>query len=296
MVHSSIVSNSPVIQFVQAGEHRVCYATGGNNSSNSKMGEQPRILLLHGWISSHQLYRECWARLDEMAHYCAVDLIGFGDSDKPFPKKCRYDPRWYGEQLKAFVDAIGWSKFILIAHSMGGVAATEFAVAHPQFVDKLILIDSVGIAQQPPLLGRIMQLPVVGSLLFQLLAGTRKSLRDFMVNDVWYSKSVVEDDVLNNMYRIINSPGGKEAAYAAMMRMISPNAVRAFADRFSELTAKTHLIWGDQDKLFPLDNCGRVIEKLIPDATLDIIEECGHEPPVEAPERFLQILENIIRQ
>ena len=234
--------------------------------------------------------------LTQWLTYCAVDLIGFGDSDKPSPKKCRYDPPWYGEQLKAFVDAIGWSKFILIAHSMGGIAATEFAVAHPQFVDRLILVDSAGIVQQPPLLGRILQLPVIGSLLFQLFAGTRKSLRDFMVNDVWYSKPVVEDGVLNNMYRIINSPGGKEAAYAAMMRMVSPNAVGAFANRFSELTCKTHLIWGDQDRLFPLDKCGRTIEKLIPNATLDIIEECGHEPPVEAPERFLQILEEIIRQ
>jgi pimeloyl-ACP methyl ester carboxylesterase len=296
MDHPSIVSNLPVIQFVQAGEYRVCYAMGGNNSSNNKFGEQTRILLLHGWISSHQFYRECWARLGEMAQYCAVDLIGFGDSEKPAPAKYRYDPHWYCEQLKAFVDAIGWGKFILIAHSMGGVVATEFAVAHPQFVDKLILIDSVGIAQQPPLLGRILQLPIVGSPLFQLFAGTRKSLRDFMVNDVWYSKSLVEDDVLNNMVRIINSPGGKEAAYATMMRMTSPKAVRAFANRFTELTTKTHLIWGAQDRLFPLNHCGRVIEKLIPNATLDIIDECGHEPPVEVPQRFLRILEKLISQ
>ncbi len=231
-----------------------------------------------------------------MAHYCAVDLIGFGDSDKPSPKNVPYDPRWYGEQLKAFVDAIGWDKFILIAHSMGGVAATEFAVAHPQCVDRLILIDSVGIAQSPPLLGRLLQLPVVGSLLFQSLAGTRKSLRNFLVHDVWYSRSFDEDDVLDNMQRIINSPGGKEAAYAAMMRMTSPQAVKDFTHRFSALTTKTHLIWGDKDKLLPLDNCGRVIEKLIPGATLDIIKDCGHEPPVEAPERFLQILETLVRQ
>jgi pimeloyl-ACP methyl ester carboxylesterase len=229
-----------------------------------------------------------------MAHYCAIDLLGFGDSDKPSPQKSCYNPHWYGEQLKVFVDAIGWSNFVLIAHSMGGIAATEFAVAHPQFVDRLILVDSAGIVQQPPLLGRILQLPVIGSLLFELLASTRKGLRDFMVNDVWYSKSVVEDSVLSNMYRIINSPGGKKAAYAAMMRMISPKAASTFTNRFSKLTCKTHLIWGAQDRLFPLDSCGLMLEKLIANATLDIIEECGHEPPVEAPERFLQILKKVI--
>lgn len=294
MIDLSISADSPVLQFTQAGGHRVCYVMGGHKSSSSSSREKPRLLLLHGWISSHQLYRECWAGFDEMAHYCAVDLIGFGDSDKPSPKTCRYDPAWYGEQLKAFVDAIGWSKFILIAHSMGGIVATEFAVVHPQFVDRLILVDSAGIVQQPPLLGRILQLPVIGSLLFELLASTRKSLRDFMVNDVWYSKSVVEDSVLSNMYRIINSPGGKRAAYAAMMRMVSPKTASAFTNRFSKLTCRTHLIWGAQDRLFPLDSCGRMLEKLIANVTLDIIEECGHEPPVESPERFLRILEKII--
>ncbi|MEO8270769.1 MAG: alpha/beta hydrolase [Aureliella sp.] len=294
MIAPSITANSPVVQFTQAGDHRVCFVKGGNESSSSRLRDKPRLLLLHGWISSHQLYRECWPWLDEMAHFRAVDLIGFGDSDKPSPKTCRYDPAWYGEQLKAFVDSIGWNKFILIAHSMGGIAATEFAVAHPQFVDRLILVDSAGIVQPPPLLGRILQLPVVGSFLFQLLAGTRKCLRNFMVNDVWYAKSVVEDEVLNNLHRVINSPGGKEAAYAAMMRMVSPEAARDFTNRFSELTCKTHLIWGDRDRLFPLDSCGRMLERLIPNATIDIIEECGHEPPVEAPERFLQILEKLI--
>jgi len=296
MDHSSTEPTSPIIRFIQAGEHRVCYAEGGDDVPSSMLESKPRVLLLHGWISSHRLYRKCWAGLGEMSHYCAVDLVGFGDSDKPSPKNVPYDPRWYGEQLKAFVDALGWDKFILIAHSMGGIVAAEFAVAHPQIVDRLILIDSVGIAQPPPLLGRILQLPIVGSLLFQMLAGTRKSLRDFLVNDVWYSKSVDLDAVLDDMQRIINSPGGKAAAYATMMQMTSPRAVRAFTRRFSALTAKTHLIWGDNDKLFPLDTCGLAIEKLISGATLDVIKDSGHEPPVEAPEQFLRILQKLLKQ
>ncbi len=295
MNHSAPEPNSQVIRFIQAGKHRVCYAEGGVDVPNGTLGSKPRVLLLHGWISSHHVYRECWADLGEMARYCALDLVGFGESDKPSPKDVPYDPDWYCEQLKAFVDAVDWDNFILIAHSMGGVVATEFAIAHPQLVDRLILIDSVGIPQPPPLLGRILQLPIVGSLLFRLLAGTRKSLRDFLVKDVWYSKPVVEEAVLGEMYRAINSPGGKEAAYASMMQMTSPRAVRAFTPRFSALRTKTHLIWGDHDKLFPLDACGLAIQKLIPGATLDVIKDSGHEPQVEAPDQFLRILRKIVQ-
>ncbi len=150
--------------------------------------------------------------------------------------------------------------------------------------------------QPPPLFGRILQLPIIGAFLFQLLAGTRKSLRDFLVNDVWYSKPTVEEAVLRDMQRAINSPGGKAAAYASMMRMTSPSAVRDFTHRFSELSVHAHLIWGDHDKLFPLETCGRTLQKLIRGATLDVIKDSGHEPMVEAPSQFLEILRTIVQR
>jgi pimeloyl-ACP methyl ester carboxylesterase len=291
---TSPLAGQPVTHFIQAGQHRVRYVEGGEGVGSDGR-PRPRAIILHGWIASHQLYRKCWAGFGEFLHYRAVDLVGFGDSDKPSPKEAAYDPRWYGEQVKALVDAMGWDKFILIAQSMGGVAATEFAIEHPERVEKLILIDSVGVAQPPPLLGKILQLPGIGGVLFQLLGGTRKSLRDFLVNDVWHVKSVFEESVLVDMLRIINSPGGKDAAYATLMKMTSPQAVQKFTPRFKELKVPTRLIWGEHDKLFPVEACGRTIQQLIPGATLDVIEGSGHEPPVEAPEQFLKVLKRLVQ-
>ncbi len=286
----------PTRHFVQAGKYRVCTVEGGFDAAGNVPAGKTRALILHGWIASHQLYRKCWAGLGEFLAYRAADLVGFGDSDKPSPKEAAYDPDFYGEQVKALADALGWDRFTLIAQSMGGVAATAFATKYPARVEKLILIDSVGIAQPPPVLGRLLQAPVIGEALFQLLGGTRKSLKDFLMNDVWYVKSVYEDAVLNDMLRIINSPGGKSAAYATMMNMTSPSAVNRFTPRFADLKMKTHLIWGDHDKLFPLAACGRVLQQKIPGATLDVVEGSGHEPPVEAPEQFLKILKQRVQE
>ncbi len=280
-----------MIQFIQAGAHRVCFVEKGNETSGETHPAKPRVLLLHGWISSHQLYRDCLPRLAKRFHCCAIDLVGFGDSDKPSPDRAPYDAPWYGEQVKAFVDVIGWKTFTLIAHSMGGMAATEFAIRYPDCIDRLFLIDSAGIPQRPPLLGRILQLPMVGPILFRSLAGNRKSLRDFLIKDVWHAKSEVENDVLNHMHRTMGSPGAKAAAYAALMRMLSPKAAKRFTPRFGELKVKTHLIWGAQDKLFPLHSCGLQIQHHIPGATLDTINACGHEPPVESPEEFVRAIE-----
>src|SRR5256885_16776602 len=85
------------VRFQYAGPPRVCYAEGGRG--------EPAVFL-HGWIASHQLYRRVWRELGERFHYYALDLVGFGDSDKPDPEQCAYDPPFYAESLRAFLDAV----------------------------------------------------------------------------------------------------------------------------------------------------------------------------------------------
>ena len=276
-------SQQQTLQFIQAGAHRVCFVEGGAGEG------KPKVLLGHGWIASHQLYRKVWDDLAAVCHYRAVDLVGFGDSDKPDPKIVPYDPAWYGAQLEAFLDASGWDDCIVASQSMGGMAAVELALRAPRRVKKLILIDSAGIAQPPPILGRILQTPGIGPVIYALAGTTRKAVGDFLKNDVYFVKSAFDDKVLDDMLRILKSPGGKEAAYATMMRMVSPAAVSAFTPRLKQLTVPTRLIWGEADKLFPLKAAGEVMQALIPGATLDVVRASGHEPMVETPAAFMEV-------
>ena len=281
------------LSFVQAGEHRVCFAEGGDDGTD-KPGK-PRVLLGHGWLASHKLYRKVWAELAQVCHYRAVDLIGFGDSAKPDPKKTPYTPRWYGEQLEVFLDATGWDHCTVLSQSMGGMAAVELAIRAPKRVDKLILLDSAGIARPPPLLGKILQLPVVGEFLYKLAGATRGNLKNFLLNDVYFLQSAFEDSTVDEMLRVLNSPGGKDAAYATLMRMVSPSAVEAFTPRLREVSVPTRLIWGGGDKLFPADICGKQMQSLIPSATLEVIPGSGHEPCVETPAAFMAAFERALK-
>lgn len=276
-----MTASPQTLQFIQAGAHRVCFVEGGAGEG------RPKVLLGHGWIASHQLYRKVWDDLAAVCHYRAVDLVGFGDSDKPDPKTTPYDPAWYGAQLEAFLDASGWDDCIVASQSMGGMAAVELALRAPTRVKKLILIDSAGIAQPPPILGRILQTAGIGPVIYALAGTTRKAVGDFLKNDVYFVKSAFDDKVLDDMLRILKSPGGKEAAYATMMRMVSPKAVSAFTPRLKQLTVPTRLIWGEADKLFPLKAAGEVMQALIPGATLDVVKASGHEPMVETPAAFM---------
>jgi pimeloyl-ACP methyl ester carboxylesterase len=158
------------LSFIQAGAHRVCYVEGGNDGT----GKKPKVLLGHGWIASHQLYRNVWAELAEVCHYRALDLVGFGDSDKPDPKTTPYNPAWYGAQLEAFLDASGWDSAVVAVQSMGGMAGVELALRAPKRVEKLILIDAAGIARFGNALGTIVLTEMVTQNVTEMYTGDRK--------------------------------------------------------------------------------------------------------------------------
>ncbi|HEY1099732.1 MAG TPA: alpha/beta hydrolase [Myxococcota bacterium] len=279
------------LNFVQAGKHRVCFAEGGDDGDPNK----PKVLIGHGWIASHKLYRKVWPELAKLCHYRAVDLVGFGDSDKPDPATTPYTPAWYGEQLEAFLDATGWQSCTVLSQSMGGLAAIELAIRAPKRVDKLILLDSAGIARPPPLLGKILQTPVIGEFIYKLAGATRGNLRNFLRDDVYHDASTIEESTLDEMLRVLNLPGGKNAAYATMMRMVAPKSVERFTPRLREVQVPTRLIWGAGDKLFPVEQCAKEMQKLIAGSTLEVIANTGHEPCVETPAAFIAAFERALK-
>jgi pimeloyl-ACP methyl ester carboxylesterase len=279
----------PAKHFMPAGAHRWCYVEGGRP-------ELPPAIIIHGWIASHQLYRRVFQELGELFHFYCVDLLGFGDSDKPDPESAAYDPAWYAQRLAELADALGLKdkKFTLIAQSMGGMAGVELAARWPERLERLVLIDSAGIEVPPPILGRLLQAPVIGKPLFMALGGTRKAITDFLTKDVWYVKDHFDGSAVTEVLRVQALPGGKAAAYATMTRMVSPTAVRAFSPRFADVKVPTGIVWGEHDKLFPLELCGRAIEKKIPGAKLCVVKGSGHEPPVEVPAGFIAALKEAI--
>lgn len=278
------LAEQPAKRFITAGSHRVCYVEGGRPG-------QPKALLLHGWIASHALYRRVWRELGELFHFFALDLVGFGDSDKPDPVRVAYDPSFYAEQIRAFADAVELGdSFHLIAQSMGGMAATEFSVRHASRVKRLILIDSAGIEVPPPVIGMILQAPVIGRPLFMALGSTRKTLDDFLKKDVYHDPSVYDPAVVDNMQRVLADRAAKAAAYATLTRMVSPKVYKTFSQRFGDVKVPTSVIWGEKDKLFPLERCGRTVASRIAGARLHVVKDSGHEPPVEQPAAFIAAL------
>ena len=246
---------------VTADGLRIHYARAGTPS------ELAPVVLVHGFLSSHHGFRRILGPLAAHREVFAPDLPGFGASEQPDPGDAPYDRAFFARSVLAFADAIGLSRFVLVGHSMGGAIAQEVALAAPDRVERLVLVNSLGTAA--PLSARLADIPVLGPLLFGLF---------FMVVQL-----------LAAITRSAPVSCARRVALATLQRTIVP--VARAAERLRGLRVPTSLVWGERDGVFPV-RLARRLQRLIPGAVLHLIPRAGHFPAEQAPR---QLLERLLR-
>lgn len=118
------ILNDPAISYIDTGK--------GENT----------IVLVHGLGSNAGFWRYNIPELSKSNRVIAVDLPGYGKSSKDdYP----YNMSFFSEALKRFFDELKLKNFYLAGHSMGGQVCITFALAHPEYIKKLILISPAGI-------------------------------------------------------------------------------------------------------------------------------------------------------
>src|SRR5262245_33760650 len=174
-----------------------------------------------------------------------------------------------------FIDAAGLGRPHVLGHSIGGWAAAEMASMSPGSIDRLILVAPAGVK------------PEAGEIL-DIFYSSPVQLRDTMVHD---PKTVPEWAELFG-----RTPTPAEAEIALRNRemaarltwkpyMHNPRLVH-FLPRVANPTL---IVWGREDRLVPIE-CGEQYRRLLPAATLTVLERCGHLPPIEQPDRFARLV------
>ncbi|HEY8186100.1 MAG TPA: alpha/beta hydrolase [Pyrinomonadaceae bacterium] len=243
------------------------------------------LVLLHGFTSSTYSWKDVFEPLSQNFRVIAVDLKGFGFSGKPDGD---YSRRTQAALVVRLLDYLKIEKAWLCGNSMGGEIALNAALANPQRVKGLILIDSGGVTVNGggSLAPRYLLLPVVGRVLTALALTSDKLVREGLEKS-FYDHTKVTDERVANYYRPLQTRGGQLAAVRA----------RTQADQFpveqdlSKINVPTLIIWGAQDQLIPL-GAGRKMNSLIKDSKLVILDNCGHLPQEEMP---AQVVENVTK-
>lgn len=109
----------------------------------------PPLLALHGWLDNAASFERLAPLLCEQFHIVALDFPGHGRSDWRAPGAWYHHVDYAGDVLAA-ADALGWKRFDLLGHSLGGGVATALTAACPQRINRLILIEALGVIASAP--------------------------------------------------------------------------------------------------------------------------------------------------
>ena len=242
-------------------------------------GLGPPIVALHGLGGTKGSFLPTLAAMAPEFRVIAVDLPGFGDSDKPIGAS--YDPRFFAGAAVDLLDALGLDRVHVIGNSLGGRIALEVGLRRPDRVGRLgLLAPSLAWRRGRPFvpllrltrpeLGLVQLAPrgVVEGIVHRLIPGA---------DDGWTAAGVDE------FLRAYLTPAGRAAFYAAARQIYldEPHGKAGFWTRLQTLQPEALFVWGRRDKIVPIAFQRHVVEALPHARQLEL--DCGHVPQVERP-------------
>jgi len=255
-------------------------------------GDGPPLLLIHGFGASTYTWRHIAPQLARDHHVIAVDLKGFGQSDKPFDD--HYSVFDQAQLLAQLIEDRDLKNLTIVGHSFGGGVALVLALDADQRlkgrISKLVLLDTIAYPQDIPVFFRMLDMPLVSHIGVRMvppILQTRIALRI-----AYFDNSKIEDDEVETYAAPLRTAAGKHAIiYSA--RQIMPKGLNEIAEQYSSIALPTLIVWCDHDRIVPLD-VGLKLRRTLPNSSLRIVEGCGHMPQEEQPEATLSYLEDFL--
>jgi pimeloyl-ACP methyl ester carboxylesterase len=242
-------------------------------------GEGEPLLAIHGLGATKISFLSTAAALADHYRVVAIDLPGFGDSDKPLGAP--YDARWFARAVTEVLDVLGHKSAHLIGNSLGGRIALEVGLRAPDRVQRMALLapSMAWRRERPwapllrlvrPELGVIQPAPrkVVEQIVQRVVPGA---------DEGWTAAGIDE------FLRAYLTPAGRAAFYAAARQIYleEPEGDDGFWPRLRALEAEALFVWGRQDRLVPMAFARHVTDALPHARHLEL--DCGHVPQLERP-------------
>lgn len=242
-------------------------------------GEQnqgkPPLLLLHGFDSSVLEFRRLLPLLAAHHPVWAIDLLGFGFTERP--SNLAISSAAIRQHLHSFWQTVLQEPVVLVGASMGGAAAIDFAIAFPDAVQKLVLIDSAGY-RSGPALGKALIQPLGYWATEKFLR--KPSVRQKISEKAYFDPTFASLDAQHCAALHLNSPNWAQA----LISFTRSGGYRSLRSRLSQLTMPTLLVWGEADQILGTKDA-QPFQRKIPQSQLVWIPNCGHVPHLEQPDQ-----------
>ena len=258
--------------------------------------EQQRLLFIHGLGSSADRWLDIPDALSLYFHTIAIDLPGFGGSDKP--SDMDYTIEAFSKIVRDFMDRIRVTKddrsnnnnktsTTLVGHSLGGYIASRIAADDTgNFLDKLVLVDSSGNLEKPtPLLDEYLDAAMNPSK-----EKVRKVFEQMVANPL-----LIGDALVQGFIDRINNPNSKHAFESSLRNSANRQIGIKNLNKIGEKGIPTLIIWGMHDKVIPTEH-SQIFKEAIRDSFVTIIPRTGHAPFTEKPALVCEHLHKFLAQ
>lgn len=251
-----------------------------------RTGRGQPLVLVHGFMMSHYYFDNILPRLSARWDVIALDLPGFGESDRPPGDRFGYDRASFAKVVAEVMERLGVPQAAVLGHSMGGGVALALAARRPELVERLVLVSAAVYPLPLPAYAKVLLQPTVGRLVWRHLF-TKGELRRALLRDHFKDPAPVTDAFVDYYWARLNRAGGRDAAWAAACKL---GALEAHTPDPGRVRAPTLLLWPDEDRVIPFDHARRLL-RAIGGAQLRVVPCCGHGVHLERPDEFLRQLE-----
>jgi pimeloyl-ACP methyl ester carboxylesterase len=267
----------------------------GRSISYAEAGKGPVVLLIHGMSGTFANWREVIEPLARTHTVIAPDLPGHGASA---PGGGDYSVGALAAGLRDLLGALGHERATLVGHSLGGGIAMQFAYQFPEMVERLVLVSSGGLGPEVSPILRAAALPGA-DLFIAATAGIGQRIGSPIGRALGAIGLRPNADVaeVSRGYASLGDPLRRRAFLATVRAVIGAGGQRVGArDRLYLAEAVPVLIvWGARDPIIPARH-GEDAHRHIPGSRLEIFEDVGHLPQIEAPLRFVHTLESFLAE
>lgn len=246
-------------------------------------GSGPAVLLVHGFGGSTYSWRHVIPDLARDHRVVALDLNGFGWSERPRERDA-YTIEGQERLVLGVADALGLERFALVGHSYGGGLSLWIASRHPRRLTSLTLVDSTLPTYSTERRSRLASSRTVVSLLLRTVLLRETTVRRAL-RRATYDDAQVTEELVREYLRRVRVEGSVEAFQGLTAPVEGPEPTV----ELEALAVPTLVVWGAEDELLDAD-LGAQAAARIPGARFVAIERCGHSPMEERPAEFIAAL------
>lgn len=249
-------------------------------------GRGDPVLFVHGLLASSATWQAVLAPAAAGRPAIAIDLPGFGFSDRPWPHD--YSVAGESRDLAAYLEARGIARASIVGNSLGGAASMALASGRPDLVASLVLVDPATPEATIPWMIRALRTRGVGEA--ALATAVRPVVAYGLRHRLYANGRRVTDDVIDDAWRPLGIPGTRRAALAAIR-----SNPRDYVGIEAGIRAPTLIVWGAGDRLLRQREGERLASR-IAGARLEVIPDAGHLPQREQSEEFVAVVARFLAE